>query len=48
MLELSEKYTAVAQKADEIETELKRIGWWSDTTPDPNIFEDMGAFNELS
>lgn len=41
-----EKYDAVARKADEIEAELKRLGWWSATPPSQEAFENMGAFGQ--
>ena len=41
-----EHYAAVAKKADEIETELKRIGGWSEVRPPASAFQDMGAFGQ--
>jgi len=37
-------YQAASSKADEIETELKRLGRWMDSSLPREVFEDMGAF----
>lgn len=39
-----ELYTAAGQKIDQIEVELKNIGYWEDTPLPPQKFENMGAF----
>ncbi len=41
---MSNQYELAAQKADEIENELKALGHWKNTPPDPAIFVNMGAF----
>ena len=35
---------AVRQKLDEIKAEMQRIGYWDVQEPDPEAYENMGAF----
>jgi uncharacterized protein YqcC (DUF446 family) len=37
-------YAEAGQKIDELETELKRLGRWSDQPLPPEAFENMGPF----
>lgn len=43
-LSADELYTAASQKADQIEAELKRIGYWEDAPLPEEKFINMGAF----
>ena len=43
---LSEREQKIAKKADEIEAELRRLGWWSDVPPSEKAFQEMGAFGQ--
>lgn len=40
-----ELYTAASNKIDQIEAELKKIGYWENTPLPPEKFENMGAFS---
>lgn len=39
-------HAVVANKVDEIEAEMRRIGMWQSEPPPPEAFENMGAFGQ--